>query len=239
MKIVKMHKGSREAFDDFLEQRLNEVEIDNDMADKYFANMNLPVPVIPAPAASFFAKYKNRLWLLMLLFITSIASFLFVNNNTNTKQETVINKSEANSTAQNNVAIDKNDTQKNKEIEADKSDNVATENDKKLTDIAIVDNNISVIKNEENKKSSVVKSSSNLNQIPATINNEVKTNRLKTLKNNSKKLEADFGGQKNKEIEKKAELVKTVNTQSVIMPKPIVTDKKVEAKVADSLYIIW
>jgi hypothetical protein len=239
MKIVKMHKGSREAFDDFLEQRLNEVEIDNDMADKYFANMNLPVPVIPAPAASFFTKYKNKLWLLILLFITSIASFLFVNNNTNTKQETVINKSEANSTAQNNVAIDKNDTQKNKEIETDKSDNVATKSDKKLTDIAIVDNDISFVKKEENKKSSVVKSSSNLNQIPATINNEVKTTRLKTLKNNSKKLEADFREQKNKEIEKKEELVKTVNTQSAIIPKQIVTDKKVEAKVADSLYIIW
>jgi hypothetical protein len=239
MKIVKMHKGSREAFDDFLEQRLNEVEIDNDMADKYFANMNLPVPVIPAPAASFFAKYKNKLWLLMLLFITSIASFLFVNNNTNTKQETVINKSDANSTAQNNVAIDKNDTQKNKEIETDKSDNVATKSDKKLTDIAIVDNDISFVKNEENKKLSVVKSSSNLNQIPATINNEVKTNQLKALKNNSKKLEADFREQKNKEIEKKAELVKTVNTQSAIIPKQIVTDKKGEAKVADSLYIIW
>jgi hypothetical protein len=80
MKIVKMHKGSREAFDDFLAQRLNEVEVDNDMADQYFADMNLPIPVMPDTKISFLHKHKNKLWLLLLLCIASISSYVIVNN---------------------------------------------------------------------------------------------------------------------------------------------------------------
>jgi hypothetical protein len=95
MKIVKMHKGSREAFDDFLAQRLNEVEVDNDTADKYFADMNLPVSVMPDAKISFLSKHKNKLWLLSLLCIASISTYVMVNNRKIKLPETesAINKS--------------------------------------------------------------------------------------------------------------------------------------------------
>ena len=143
-----MHEGSREAFDDFLEQRLNELEIDNDMADKYFANMHLPVPVIPVQPISFFAQLKNKLWLLVLLFSVGVISFLFVNKNINSNNETGLKEA----IIENNASTNNNN---NNNDDVVKSNTIVeqAEKAKETNDNINLLNTVTVIKNNSNKLS--------------------------------------------------------------------------------------
>lgn len=225
MKIVKMHKGSREAFDDFIEQRLNKVEVDNDMADKYFADMNLPVPVIPATEKTFLAKHKNKLWLLFLLFIVSILTYQNVNNTKNKKQETSLlkNKYKLDSIKEQsnkNIVSAENTFKKEKSVfEMDKK--TKFENVSKIVDIEKIKNKISknkIVQNTQNllsnnKNIKVKKANSKTNMLIDTIVTDPKT--------------------VNVFVDKKVKSEKS-STQAL---KPYSVEKKTTN--VDSLYIIW
>jgi hypothetical protein len=225
MKIVKMHKGSREAFDDFLAQRLNEVEIDNDTADKYFADMNLPVPVIPATEKTFLAKHKNKLWLLFLLFIVSILTYQNVNNTKNKKQETSLLKNKyqldnIKEQSNNNIVSTENTFKKEKSVfEMDKK--TTFENVSKIVDIEKSKNKIS--------KNKIVQNAQNL--LPNNKNIKVKKANNKT----NMLVDTVITGTKtvNVFVDKKVKSEK-LSTQAL---KPYSVEKKTTN--VDSLYIIW
>jgi hypothetical protein len=225
MKIVKMHKGSREAFDDFIEQRLNDVEIDNDMADKYFADMNLPVPVIPANKIPFLAMRKNKIWLLLLLFITSISAYLIVSITKNRQYDTasIKNKYPSNNVKEQsnkNTVSTKNIFKEAENVfEIDKKNELASVN--KIVHIDKFKNNISenkikqknenLLLNNQNRK--VKKGSNKKNNFIDTVILEPK--------------DADVS------VDKKISSV-TVSPQFQKLNK---IDKKTAT--TDSLYIIW
>ena len=178
MKIVKMHEGSREAFDDFLEQRLNELEIDNDMADKYFANMHLPVPVIPVQPISFFAQLKNKLWLLVLLFSVGVISFLFVNKNINSNNETGLKET----IIENNASTNNNN---NNNDDVVKSNTIVEQAEKAKETNGNINllNTVTVIKNNSNKLSYESKNDVALNNNESFKNeNKAKSSILKVKK---------------------------------------------------------
>ncbi len=83
MKIVKMHKGNKEAFDDFLADRLTTIDIDIDVAEKYFAKMNLPIPVNTVAKNSFFVRHKFKFVSLFILFSISFVALKFTLQNNN------------------------------------------------------------------------------------------------------------------------------------------------------------
>ncbi len=218
MKIVKMHKGSREAFDDFLAQRLNEVEVDNDTADKYFADMNLPLPVIPVTKTFFLSKHKNKLWLLLLLFITSFSTYLFVNTKSNKKIKQVVEKS--------------------KYLQENVDDNVIIPPNK-IADKEFISNN----KNEEKEIKSVAKINNIDDGLPVKLRN-VKSNFIsknkitppnKMISKSINYLDTSII------INKKTELLFDKKISLKLAPtnilKTLQDDKKKPS--ADSLYIIW
>ncbi len=220
MKIVKMHKGNKEAFDDFLKQRLNEVEVDNDAADKYFAEMNLPVPVIPATEISFFAQHKNKLWLLALLFFTSITTFTFL-------YKTNSNKSD--------ISIDKKSTLDNKKNVAMQSNSYPTKNTevnnvqqktKKTTDELLLKNNTQKIENVRNGK--LASNNSDKFLVQTKKNKYRNTGKLLDSLEISDQKTGNPTNEKNISSQQKASTTNTIK-------EPIKTDKKQ----ADSLYIIW
>ncbi len=238
MKIVKMHEGSREAFDDFLEQRLNELEIDNDMADKYFANMHLPVPVIPVQPISFFSKHKNKLWLLVLLFSASIISFLFVNKNINSDNEKSLkgaiieNKASSNNEiVVNNKTIVKQleivkevintNNLSNAEIVSKKDANTfnyENKNDLEQKNIKLIDISFKTKKNSLKVKNEMLLDDKN--QLDAPLKKDtVDINIRNSFKNTG---------------EKAAGKLKNATTK-----KDQKVDSKIEIKQPDSLYIIW
>lgn len=220
MKIVKMHKGSKEAFDDFLKQRLNEVEVDNDAADKYFAEMNLPLPIVPSTEISFFAKHKNKLWLLALLFCTGIATFTFLYNNKPKNSDISIYKKSTSGNT-NNVAIQTiNNPTKNNEV------NTVQQKTKKLTDAVLLKKNTPKTENVSNEN---LASNNSDNFLAQTKKNN--------YKNAGKLLDSmDIPDQKtgNPINEKNISSLQKASTTNTTK-EPIKTDKKQ----ADSLYIIW
>jgi hypothetical protein len=225
MKIVKMHKGSREAFDDFLAQRLNEVEIDNDTADKYFADMNLPVPVIPANKISFLVMHKNKVWLLLLLFITSISAYLIVSITKNRQYDTasIKNKYPSNNVKEQsnkNTVSTKNIFKEAENVfEIDKKNELASVN--KIVHIDKFKNNIS-----ENKVKQKIENLLSNNQ-----------NRKVNKANNKKNIFIDTVI-----LEPKAANVSVdKKISSVIVSSPSIKLNKIDKKTptTDSLYIIW
>ncbi len=220
MKIVKMHKGNKEAFDDFLKQRLNEVEVDNDAADKYFAEMNLPVPVVPVTEISFFAQHKNKLWLLALLFCTSIATITFLyKTNSNTTDISIKKKSTTGNS--NNEAIQTNSNPtKNKEV------NTVQQKTKKLTDAVLLKKNTPKTENVSNE-----------NLASKNSDNFLAQTKKNNYKNAGKLLDSmdipdlKTGNPINEKNISSLQKASTTNTTK----EPIKTDKKQ----ADSLYIIW
>jgi hypothetical protein len=238
MKIVKMHEGSREAFDDFLEQRLNELEIDNDMADKYFANMHLPVPVIPVQPTSFFAQHKNKLWLLVLLFSVSIISFLVVNKNINSNNETTLKEA----IIENKASTNKNDVVKNKTT-VEQAEKV-----KEANGNINLSNIVTVIKNNSNKLSYESKNDVALNNNESfkkenKANNNILKEKKTIVLDTKNQLDKDFNKdsiglnakQQFKNMGEEA-LDKLKNTTTLKNQK---VDTKVEIKKSDSLYIVW
>jgi hypothetical protein len=225
MKIVKMHKGSREAFDDFLAQRLNEVEIDNDAADKYFADMNLPVPVIPATEISFLAKHKNKLWLLLFLCITSISTYLLVNNKNTTLQET--------ETAKNKNVLDNGKVKSNKNISQQKNTFSKEEEIFKTNSENTLANTtgVAVIDKGSNKKSvSTIEKNSSI----FLLKNKHVVTKMDALKASNSFDTATMVQKANEIIFDKKDISITVPTNT---SKPLPVDKKTAT--ADSLYIIW
>jgi hypothetical protein len=244
MKIVKMHEGSREAFDDFLEERLNELEIDNDAADKYFANMNLPVPVMPTPELSFFAKHKIKLWSLFLLCITSITTFTFLYNHKKQNNASVTdykNIIQRESTTTTKVAISPSVLSKNnseniktnkttdefsgKQIPTEKklanSDNDGVNNNKmrnkQLQDVNQLEKNTAKLNTEKK----II--------LPNQLNNAIDNNTDAVTNNIANKV---LEGSKDS-IQKNTAVLKD------ILKKTVIEEKKSVSKQADSLYIVW
>jgi hypothetical protein len=244
MKIVKMHEGSREAFDDFLEERLKELEIDNDAADKYFANMNLPVSVMPTPELSFFAKHKIKLWSLFLLCITSITTFTFLynqnkqnnasvtdNKNTIQRESTTTAKATINPSAlckNNSENIETNKTANEfsgKEIPSEKkladSDNDKVNNNKisnkQLQDVNQLENNTAKVNSEKK----II--------LPNLLNNTVDNNGDGVTNNFANKV---LSGSKDS-IQKNTAVLKDM------LKKTVIEEKKSVSKQVDSLYIVW
>jgi hypothetical protein len=208
MKIVKMHKGSREAFDDFLAQRLNEVEVDNDMADQYFADMNLPIPVMPDTKISFL--HKNKLWLLLLLCMASISTYVIVNNK--------------------NIKLHETNTAKNKYL----LDNAVVERN---SNIIRNENTISKKENKSIPANSIrigsVGSFLHTKEAPKT-----ETMGSNTLSNN-KSVKVKISNIKISNYLDTATIVDKANSIAMpIIPKKALQIEKKIAN-ADSLYIIW
>jgi hypothetical protein len=225
MKIVKMHKGSRETFDDFLAQRLNEVEINNDEADKYIADMHLPISVTPVINNSFLFTNKNKLWLLLLLCIGSISIYVFVNNKHINEQETVAVKKEEKLGYKTISSID----------EVNKAENKINK-DKQITE----GNNNTLSTNNE-----IVENERFSNTIVRTKIEKVNGNRFIKKQNGLLKkrggVAEDYSYKtlvENKTISivANAKITSTIVTPTIVS-KPLIVDKK--ASHADSLYIIW
>jgi hypothetical protein len=238
MKIVKMHEGSREAFDDFLEQRLNDLEIDNDMADKYFANMHLPVPVIPVQPVSFFSKHKNKLWLLVLLFGASVISFLFVKNNINSNKEMALKAAiiENKASTNNDDVVKTNtiaeQTEKVKEANGNINlSNTVTENKNNSNKLSYESkNDVAISKNESFKNLKISKNNISIEKKTSVLNN---SNQLNEDSNKD-----SIGINSNHFFKNTGEEVanKLKNTSA---GNPQKADVKAEIKKSDSLYIVW
>jgi hypothetical protein len=259
MKIVKMHEGSREAFDDFLEQRLNEVEIDNDMADKYFANMNLPVPVIPAPATSFFSTHKNKLWSLVLLLSIGFISILVVKNNENkkgiVKDEAAISEKKASVPL---INEDKNkNVLSNEEIRKPQEmlENEKVINKNNNTTSSSLNNNTVSEKNKTGKEIVNKKSDNDFafkKQKLLESNTVILVKGIKTFETNNlgEKKTNVFANERNdfkneiidlnkSTLNKKVQNIETSKLQNTNPSKTLKVEPKVETKKVDSLYIVW
>jgi hypothetical protein len=239
MKIVKMHKGSREAFDGFIEQRLNEVEVDNDMADKYFADMNLPVPVIPV-SESFLSKYKNVLGLFVLLASIGFAIVLF---SVKTKKDGAIDE----------ISINKEKALLEKQSKAiidNTNNNIITSTVKETEAVegnaAVNENIISVKKNKSTNglinKNIASTDNNNFNNTFSKKKSEkiftflVKKNSISNI--NDGKLIAETVLTSDK-ITSTHSNIDNNNSTKITEIKPVKSEKKIETKNSDSLYIIW
>jgi hypothetical protein len=220
MKIVKMHKGSREAFDDFIEQRLNEVEVDNDMADKYFADMNLPVPVIPVTKISFLSKHKTTLWLLLLLFIISVSMYVFVNNSS--------------------IKTSKESIAKNKHLLENEKSGINIINAEKKMDKA----EFAIDNNDEEQNSKII---NNINKPKDVITKKLDLVKRNPLSNNKSVLQKgailksenyiDTG----MVVKKTTQILFDEKTSVISTPSNVLKSLKNDKKstTTDSLYIVW
>jgi hypothetical protein len=78
MKLLKMHDNADGKFDQFVKEQLDKTDVDMALADKYFAQMQLPT----APA-----QHKKKRWGLWLLLVASCFTALLVYQfSGNTKQ---------------------------------------------------------------------------------------------------------------------------------------------------------
>ena len=257
MKIVKMHKGTREAFDDFLEQRLNDVEIDNDLADKYFAGMNLPVSVIPA-TKSFFTNFKNKIWLITLIVSVIIISAIFINTNTKNLQQNNFLQSKKtdtlNTTNFNNQSnLVKNNSNNFLEINNNtiKSADVNILNiNKSIAKIKIATTTLTSNKNFILNTSIVKDRKENLEKakVSTAIGYLNSNDKSSLIKKNTKQ-------QVGKNVEEKNLVLESISINNKIVPlkfdnninnilqkeiiKSNTNDKKVVVKSIDSLYIVW
>ena len=235
MKIVKMHEGSREAFDDFLEQKLNELEIDNGVADRYFASMNLPVPVIPLHSISFFDQHKNKLWLVVLFFGVITFSLFLINNNLNSNNENITKASTTVRNAISNNVVVKSETKPI--IKLDKSnENIRLSN----TEAGTINNsNIINIESEtflKQKNKRIINTNNNY------AVSDLKQKKMTQLDNQnylSDVYKKDTISSDNKFFNKKVgqQTINKLKKSNTIQNQKIVP--RIDNKQSDSLYIIW
>ncbi len=105
MNIVKMHNKQQQEFDAFLKQQLDSTPVDAANADKYFAEMQLPLKLDDAPVAAQNKVLKK--WLLFIVFLlTAIATLTYIWYDDKAEKSTAIqHKNEKGDTKQENVTL--------------------------------------------------------------------------------------------------------------------------------------
>lgn len=108
MKILKMPDKATEQFDRFVQQRLNEVEVDASLADEMANGMQFPIAVAPAPSQGLLQRYfggKRKYYsvLLALLFVSGIIITVAINNTGKATNEQTDTGQQANPATNNNT----------------------------------------------------------------------------------------------------------------------------------------
>ncbi len=234
MKIVKMHKGSTEAFDDFLHQKLTEVKVDNDLANKYFDLMSLPAPenIAGKHDKSFFKRNSKYLLLLLLFMLFTGVLFNYSINYYNTKEV-------------NNLNVPKKTVQQmDLEKKVFESTNTKIEPIFLNRKTAAIDS-VSIIKNNSIFKNLSITSSNKLIERNGTKSNKninpkpLNLNRLNTATTIFKNSNVDS-------LENSKHFLKDILVKENNLDKKPIDNKQVlqplkppPAKATDSLYIIW
>ena len=220
MKIVKMHKGNKEAFDDFLADRLTTIDIDIDVAEKYFAKMNLPVPVNTVAKNSFFVRHKFKFLGLFILFSISFVALKFTLQNNNMAIQKQIAPKKYDVFTKNNLA-----TTKTKLVVKSETliKNTSIENNKaEILNIKSAKNNITVQSNNRTNNIAVLNKSIEQTNIAANTIKSTKPFIIPISKN--KQIESNTPTL----ISKKDSVFTNTNYQNIT-----------KLTIKDSLYIIW
>lgn len=234
MKIVKMHKGNTEAFDDFLHQKLDELQVDNDLADKYFGLMNLPAPedITKNDRKNHFKKnVKYLLLLLLFIFFSSIIIIQSVNKY-NSKQGDILNKSKK--------AIYPNKVVENdfKSVSNKKPTLISNHYDSTITNIQF--NNKNVI-----SKNLAVNNLNNIKGKTGTYSNQVIKYDVANIKkvNGANFISNDINNDSligENHISKTVLIPESNSEKKLFEQKQILQIQKTKpTQTADSLYIIW